>query len=54
MASCDWLQLQKKAPNKEKPLLRRKSELPHDTSTLKALENHKRTDPFLTVSKESG
>jgi len=44
----------KKVTNKEKPLLRRKSELPHDSLTLKALENHKRADPFLTISKESG
>jgi len=38
---------------KDKLLLRRKSELPHDSYTLKALENHKRTDPFLTISKEN-
>lgn len=48
-------ELQKRGSNKEKPLLRRKSELPHDTLTLKAIENHKRTEPFLTnISKESG
>lgn len=41
-------------PNKEKPLLRRKSELPHDSTTLKALENHKRPEAYLTSSKESG
>lgn len=41
-------------PNKEKPLLRRKSELPHDGTTLKALENHKRPEAYLTSSKESG
>lgn len=46
-------EVQKKI-SKEKPLLRRKSELPHDTSTLRALENHKRPDPFLTIAKESG
>lgn len=39
--------------NKDKPLLRRKSELPHDSGTLRALENHKRPDPFLTIAKES-
>jgi len=33
--------------NKEKPLLRRKSELPHDSYTLKALNDHKRADEFL-------
>jgi serine/threonine-protein phosphatase 2A regulatory subunit B' len=38
-----------KAKNKEKPLLRRKSELPHDTYTLKALSDHKRADEFLTT-----
>jgi len=36
-----------KVRNKEKPLLRRKSELPHDTYTLKALIDHKRADEFL-------
>jgi serine/threonine-protein phosphatase 2A regulatory subunit B' len=41
-------------PNKEKPLIRRKSELPHDSTTLKALENHKRPEAYLTASKESG
>ncbi|XP_071447342.1 serine/threonine-protein phosphatase 2A 56 kDa regulatory subunit gamma isoform isoform X2 [Hetaerina americana] len=39
----------RKAKNKEKPLLRRKSELPHDTYTLKALNDHKRADEFLTT-----
>jgi len=47
------MQMQKKV-NKDKPLLRRKSELPHDSSTLRALENHKRPEPFLTIAKESG
>ncbi|XP_021920020.1 serine/threonine-protein phosphatase 2A 56 kDa regulatory subunit gamma isoform-like isoform X3 [Zootermopsis nevadensis] len=37
----------RKVRNKEKPLLRRKSELPHDTYTLKALIDHKRADEFL-------
>nr|CAD7395743.1 unnamed protein product [Timema cristinae] len=37
----------RKTRNKEKPLLRRKSELPHDTYTLKALIDHKRADEFL-------
>ncbi|CAH1791574.1 unnamed protein product [Owenia fusiformis] len=37
---------------KEKPLLRRKSELPHDAYTLKALETHKRSEDFLTTSSE--
>ncbi|GFG30799.1 hypothetical protein Cfor_00179 [Coptotermes formosanus] len=38
-----------KARNKDKPLLRRKSEIPHDTYTLKALIDHKRADEFLTT-----
>ncbi|KAI5741450.1 hypothetical protein M8J76_013760 [Diaphorina citri] len=37
----------KKVRNKEKPLLRRKSELPHDTYTVRALSDHKRADEFL-------
>ncbi|XP_063231855.1 serine/threonine-protein phosphatase 2A 56 kDa regulatory subunit gamma isoform isoform X2 [Bacillus rossius redtenbacheri] len=37
----------RKTRNKEKPLLRRKSELPHDTQTYKALVDHKRADEFL-------
>ena len=41
-----YFQIQKKKP-KEKQLLRRKSELPHDISMIRALENHKRTDEFL-------
>ncbi|XP_065219830.1 serine/threonine-protein phosphatase 2A 56 kDa regulatory subunit gamma isoform-like isoform X2 [Planococcus citri] len=32
---------------KDKPLLRRKSELPHDTYTVKALTDHKRADEYL-------
>lgn len=40
------IEIQKKKP-KEKQLLRRKSELPHDISMIRALENHKRTDEFL-------
>ncbi|XP_005094833.1 serine/threonine-protein phosphatase 2A 56 kDa regulatory subunit gamma isoform isoform X3 [Aplysia californica] len=42
--------IQKK--KKEKPLLRRKSELPHDMSMIKALESHKRSDEFLITSSE--
>ncbi|ESO98000.1 hypothetical protein LOTGIDRAFT_201847 [Lottia gigantea] len=44
-------QLQKKK-GKEKPLLRRKSELPHDMGMIKALDSHKRSDEFLTTSSE--
>nr|CAD7200259.1 unnamed protein product [Timema douglasi] len=42
-----YIFLVRKTRNKEKPLLRRKSELPHDTYTLKALIDHKRADEFL-------
>ena len=37
----------KRVKNREKPLLRRKSKLPHDTYTIKALTDHKRADEFL-------
>lgn len=47
------LQLSKKKGKGEKPLLRRKSELPHDITMIKALESHKRTDDFLSTSSES-
>ena len=39
--------------NLEKPLLRRKSELPTDVYTQKALESHKRADEFLTTPDAS-
>lgn len=42
----------KKVRNKEKPLLRKKSELPHDQYTIKALSDHKRADDYLTTSPE--
>ncbi|XP_033734988.1 serine/threonine-protein phosphatase 2A 56 kDa regulatory subunit delta isoform-like isoform X17 [Pecten maximus] len=45
------LMLQKKKA-KEKPLLRRKSELPHDMTMIKALDSHKRSDDFLSTSSE--
>lgn len=38
---------------KEKVLLRRKSELPQDVYTIKALEAHKRAEEFLTASQEA-
>ncbi|KAF4532338.1 hypothetical protein B566_EDAN003641 [Ephemera danica] len=38
-----------KVKNKEKPLLRRKSELPHDGYTIKALIDHQRADEYLTT-----
>lgn len=48
----------KEVPRKssiEKTQMNRRSELPHDGSTLRALEAHKRADTFLTVAaKESG
>ncbi|XP_067942265.1 serine/threonine-protein phosphatase 2A 56 kDa regulatory subunit gamma isoform-like [Watersipora subatra] len=38
---------------KEKVLFRRKSELPHDNTTIKALETHKRREDYLsTIKKE--
>lgn len=43
----------KKIKNQEKPLLRRKSELPHDMSMMKALESHTRNDEFLITSSEN-
>lgn len=33
--------------NKDKPLLRRKSDLPTDSGTIRALFEHKRTDDYL-------
>lgn len=38
---------------KGKPTVRRKSELPHDYSTLNALEKHKRPNDFLSSSAEA-
>jgi len=37
---------------KGKPMIRRKSELPHDYATLNALEKHKRPNDFLTSASE--
>lgn len=39
--------------NKEKPLIRRKSELPQDTGTVRALIEHKRADEYLTTPPDS-
>ncbi|EEB13150.1 serine/threonine-protein phosphatase 2A 56 kDa regulatory subunit delta isoform, putative [Pediculus humanus corporis] len=39
----------RKQLNADKPLLRRKSELPHDTYTIKALNDHKRADEYLST-----
>ncbi|XP_052766892.1 serine/threonine-protein phosphatase 2A 56 kDa regulatory subunit gamma isoform-like isoform X2 [Mya arenaria] len=38
---------------KDKPLLRRKSELPHDITMIKALDGHKRPDEFLKTNSET-
>ena len=47
------LQGMSKAPQgKPKPLLRKKSELPQDLHTQKALNEHKRPDQYLTSSPE--
>jgi len=46
--------VQEAKKNLEKPLLRRKSELPADILTQKSLENYKRADEYLpTPGKES-
>ncbi|CAB4060407.1 PPP2R5 [Lepeophtheirus salmonis] len=42
-----------KKNSNEKPLLRRKSELPTDIYTQKVLESHKRADDFLTPTPDS-
>lgn len=39
--------------NKDKPLMRRKSDLPADMYTTKALEAHKRADEYLPSSTEN-
>lgn len=38
---------------KEKVLMRRKSELPQDVYTIKALEAHKRAEEYLTANQEA-
>ncbi|RWS04183.1 serine/threonine-protein phosphatase 2A 56 kDa regulatory subunit gamma isoform-like isoform X2, partial [Dinothrombium tinctorium] len=42
----------KRATKKEKPLLRRKSELPQDSLTIKALNDHKKADDFLSTQPD--
>ena len=42
-----------KQANKDKPLMRRKSDLPADVYTTKALESHKRPDDYLATSAEN-
>lgn len=39
--------------NKDKPLVRRKSDLPQDVGTVKALLEHKRADEYLTVPPDA-
>jgi len=45
-------QINRKKP-KDKPLLRRKSELPHDITMIKALDGHKRPDEYLRTNSET-
>lgn len=42
-----------KTKAKERPMIRRKSGLPHDTYTLKALTDHQRADEYLATSSET-
>jgi len=42
-----------KPTNADKPLLRRKSELPADIYTQKALESHRRADEYLTTPPDA-
>ncbi|CAH0690001.1 unnamed protein product [Spodoptera exigua] len=42
-------ELRKQGYNASKPLLRKKSELPADSTTVKALIEHKRADPYLST-----
>ncbi|KAL4238640.1 Serine/threonine-protein phosphatase 2A 56 kDa regulatory subunit delta isoform [Mactra antiquata] len=46
------VEISRKKP-KDKPLLRRKSELPHDITMIKALDGHKRPDEYLHTNSES-
>jgi len=46
--------LQPEKAKKEKVLLRRKSELPHDNTTLKALEQHVKKEEYLPTRTETG
>ena len=43
----------RKKRNDAKPLIRRKSELPHDSTTVRALDTHKRADDYLSTSTEN-
>lgn len=43
----------KKSRNLSKPLVRRKSELPQDQYTVRALNDHKRADDYLVSQPEA-
>ncbi|VDI79040.1 Hypothetical predicted protein [Mytilus galloprovincialis] len=45
-------EITKKKGKGDKPLLRRKSELPHDITMIKALDSHKRHDEYLPTNSE--
>ncbi|KAL7641777.1 UNVERIFIED_CONTAM: hypothetical protein RMT77_007651 [Armadillidium vulgare] len=49
---ADNKERQRRMKNKDKPFLRKKSELPHDQFTIKALNDHKRSDEYLASSPE--
>jgi len=48
------MNIQDAKKNLDKPLLRRKSDLPADILTQKSLENYKRADEFLTTPGKEG
>ena len=53
--ACVLRQVERKGGvRQDKPVVRRKSELPRDLATMKALESFKRPDDYLTSNKESG
>lgn len=45
-------QMKKIVSNKDRPLLRTKSELPHDTDTILALKEHRRVDDYLQTNPD--
>jgi len=48
------MNIQEAKKNLDKPLLRRKSDLPADILTQKSLENYKRADEFLSTPGSEG
>ncbi|CAG2214675.1 PPP2R5 [Mytilus edulis] len=50
--NAELRQITKKKGKGDKPLLRRKSELPHDITMIKALDSHKRHDEYLPTNSE--